>query len=93
MAEGDYLPSVTAVRVVRDRVVHLTFDDGLEGEVDLGPHLWGPVFEELARDDAAFGKIFIDDDTIAWENGADMAPETLYDDVQAAKTAHSTTSH
>jgi hypothetical protein len=32
-------------------------------------------------------------DTIAWENGADMAPEPLYDEVKAARAAHSTTRH
>ena len=93
MAEGDYLPSIIAVRIVRDRIVHLTFDDGLEGEVDLAPKLRGTVFAELARADKASAKIFIDMDTIAWENGADMAPEPLYDEVKAANAAHSTTPH
>ena len=35
---------IVAVEVVRHEVVALTFADGLEGEVDLRGHLWGPVF-------------------------------------------------
>lgn len=85
MAEGDYLPRVTAARVVRARIVHLRFDDGLEGEVDLAPSLWGPVFEPLVHDNELFGRIYIDVDTIAWPNGADLAPEPLYDKVAVAQ--------
>jgi hypothetical protein len=84
MAEGDYLPRIVEARVLHDRVVHLRFDDGLEGEVDLGPDLWGPVYEPLA-DDAEFGRMYIDMESIAWPSGADMAPEPLYDQVAVAQ--------
>ena len=58
----------------------LRFDDGAEGEVDLGPELEGPVFAPL-RDLAAFAQVAIDPEvrTIAWPNGADYAPEFLRD--------------
>lgn len=79
MAEGDYLPRVTSVRVVRDRTVWLTFDDGLEGTVNLAPLLRGPMFEDLVRDDAVFGRVGLDEETLVWPSGADLAPETLYD--------------
>ncbi|MGH8776618.1 MAG: DUF2442 domain-containing protein [Jiangellaceae bacterium] len=91
MAEGDYLPRVMAVRVVRDRVVHLTFDDGLEGEVDLRPKLSSPVFDRLARDDEFFNQIDVDFETIVWPGDLDMAPEPLYDEVKAANADRSTT--
>ena len=38
---------VMEARYVRDFVVWLRFRDGTAGEVDLGPELWGPVFEPL----------------------------------------------
>jgi len=84
MAAGDYLPRVVAARVVHDRVVHLRFDDGLEGEVDLAPALCGPVFEPL-RDDDEFNRMFVDVESIAWPSGADFAPEPLYDKVAVSQ--------
>ena len=44
----DPIPVVTQVEVLHDFVLGVTFDDGTVGEVDLLPHLWGPVFEPPA---------------------------------------------
>jgi uncharacterized protein DUF2442 len=60
--------------------VFLRFDDGVRGEIDLEPLLspFDGVFESL-RDRARFREVFVDDGgTIAWPNGADLAPEVLY---------------
>ena len=56
----------------------LRFNDGAEGEVDLGPELEGPIFEPL-RDPRVFAQVAVDPDarTIAWPNDADFAPEFL----------------
>jgi hypothetical protein len=74
------IPKVGSVRPVEGRVVELTFDDGSERVVDLAPRLWGPMFDEIATDDARFSAVFVDDElgTICWPNGADLAPETLF---------------
>ena len=41
---------IRSARYVRDYVVHLEFDDGLEGEVDLSSYLGkGPIFAPLAE--------------------------------------------
>jgi len=77
------LPAVTAVRHVREHVLWIRFADGTEGEVDLSNGLRGPIFESL-RDPAKFAEVTIEHGTIAWPNGADWAPETLYDRVRAA---------
>lgn len=60
--------------------VRLVFNTGEAGVVDLEAALWGPVFEPL-RDPAAFRRFTVSDvlHTLAWDNGADFAPEFLHD--------------
>ena len=71
---------VLEVRYVRDYTLWLRFQDGSAGEVDISPSFKGPVFEPL-RDLKFFRQVRIDPEigTIVWPNGADVAPETLYD--------------
>ena len=72
------LLSVIEVRHVRDYVLWLRFSDGLVGEVDLRGRLRARVFEPLAEI-AQFSQVRVDPEiqTIAWPNGADLAPEFL----------------
>jgi hypothetical protein len=76
---------VIEVRHVRDYIVWLRFQDGTSGEVDIEPSFRGPVFEPL-RDLEFFKQVSVDPEigTIVWPNGADVAPETLYDRVRVA---------
>jgi hypothetical protein len=78
------LARVTAARAVRAHVVWLEFSDGLEGEVDLADGLNGEMLEPL-RDPALFAQLRAEDGTIVWPNGADWAPETLYERLRAAR--------
>jgi hypothetical protein len=70
---------VTSVRYLGGHRLVVTFTDGSEREVDLQSELHGEVFEPL-RDEAAFAEAFVDTETrtVAWPNGADLAPEFLY---------------
>ena len=69
---------VVAVRPLGGTALWLRFSDGAEGEVELGPELDGPVFGPL-RDPAVFAQARVDPElrTVAWPNGADLAPEFL----------------
>jgi hypothetical protein len=67
---------VVAARYLGGHRVWLRFDDGLEGETDLAGELDGEVFEPL-RDADYFARFSVDD-TLAWPNGADFAPEFLH---------------
>lgn len=80
------LNEVTSIEYRRDYVYHVVFDDGTEGDVDFSEYLGrGPVFEPL-RGSALFRQARIEGGTISWPNGADIAPETLYEKVQSANT-------
>ncbi len=78
------LVDVISVRVLDGFQVHLVFQDGTEGVIDLEHHLQGPVFEPL-HDPRFFRSVRVDAGagTIVWPNGADIAPDTLYAEVKA----------
>lgn len=58
--------------------IHVTFDDNLEKTVDFRRYLRGLDFEPL-KDLKYFQRFFLDGWTVAWPNGADIAPEELYE--------------
>jgi hypothetical protein len=71
------LPHVVSAEHRGGYRIHLTFSDGLEKTVDFQKWLYGPVFEPL-KDPSYFARFFVDAGTVAWPNGADIAPETLH---------------
>ena len=58
----------------------MTFSDGVVKEVDLERELYGEVFEPL-RDKKLFRRVAVNPETntVEWANGADFAPEFLYE--------------
>ncbi len=81
-----FLPQVTRAEYRGGHRIHLTFNDGKAGTVDFVDWLEGPVFEPL-KDPQYFQRFFLDGGTIAWPNGVDLAPETLYEHVTASAAA------
>ncbi len=77
------IPRVEEARYIRDYVIHLLFSDGAEGDVDLRDELYGVFFEPL-KDLSLFRQFAIHADfrTLCWPNGADIAPEFLYEKVK-----------
>jgi hypothetical protein len=71
---------VIEARYERDYVIHLKFNDGAEGFVDLAEELYGTMFAPL-KDVEKFKAFRVDPETntVAWDNGADFAPEFLHD--------------
>ena len=67
--------------------VKIRFNNGTEYTLNLSNHLEGDIFNPL-KDDAYFKKGYLNTltGTIEWENGADFAPEFLFE--IAIKKAH-----
>ncbi len=69
---------VNDARYIGDYKVWLSFNDGAQGEVDLAPELYGEIFEPL-KDLSFFRSFTLEGHTLSWSNGADFAPEFLYE--------------
>ena len=80
------LPRVVSAEYRGDFRLYVTFADGTQGVVDFTSWLDGPVFESL-KNVAYFQRFFIDGGTISWPNGADVAPETLYEKARSSQAA------
>ena len=74
---------IKEAKYLHDYLIWLRFNDGVEGEVDLSSELEGEVFGPL-KDINKFKSFKVDPimQTIVWENGADLAPEFLYENMK-----------
>ncbi len=77
------IPKVIEAKYVKGYVIHIRFSDGTKGAVDLTHELYGEVFEPL-KDITTFKDFRIHPEfhTLCWPNGADFAPEFLYEKVK-----------
>ena len=71
---------VIEAKYIEDYKVWLAFNDGKQGEIDLAKKISkkSGVFEPL-KDINYFKDFAIINDTLSWKNGADLAPESLYE--------------
>ena len=75
---------VTRVKVLSDYVLHLEFDDGSVGDVDISKLVpFKGVFEPL-KDIDFFSRVSINTNigTICWDNGADLSPAYLHENIK-----------
>lgn len=75
---------LTGVVALPESRLRVTFVDGTSGEVDLcaflaHPDVTGTTFEVL-RDPAHFAAAAVVLGAVCWPNGADLAPDAMYDD-------------
>lgn len=77
------LKDIIEVRVLGQYRIHIRFEDGVEGELDLARMIdFTGVFAPL-KDRREFAKVRVDPElgTIVWPNGADLDPDVLYAEV------------
>lgn len=77
---------VVSAQALPDSCLRVEFVDGTGGEVDLGPVLQGgqvrgTLFEPLL-DPAFFAQARVVLGAVEWPNGADLAPDAMYDAIR-----------
>ena len=74
------LKDIVEARATGGHRLHLRFEDGVEGDVDLAQLVdFKGVFEAL-KDPAEVAKVRVDPElgTVCWPSGADLDPDVLY---------------
>jgi len=71
---------IISVTYLGNYKLRLEFNNGIVKDVDLKGELYGEIFEPL-KDIEFFRQVRVNPDTntIEWPNGADFAPEFLYE--------------
>lgn len=72
------MPTVISADYEGGHRIRLSFSEGTIKTVDFRQWLHGPIFEPL-KDPSYFRRFFLEAGTVVWPNGADIAPETLYE--------------
>jgi len=79
-------PSVISVCAHDDFTLHVEFDNGDDGILDMKPHLGSGVFKRIAEI-RAFKTARVVFDTVEWDNGVDLDPEFVYARCQKVQRA------
>jgi hypothetical protein len=79
---------IVSVRPDEDFRLHVVFVDGTSGDVQLRTFIDSPtvndtLFEPL-RDLGYFQQVRIELGAVVWPNGADLAPDAMYDAIRAS---------
>ena len=94
MGAGEVVPTsrpladwrVMTVEPLPELRLHVVFCDGTSGEVWLrsfleSPQISGTIFEPL-REPEVFRQAHVELGAVAWPNGADLAPDAMYDAIR-----------
>ena len=76
---------VRAVSTLPQWQLAITFNDGTTGIVDMASLVNSAdagVFDELRNQDI-FNQVFLDYGAVTWPNGADLAPDMMYDEIRS----------
>ncbi len=73
------LVTVKEARYVSGYTLELTFSDGISAEIDFSDWIEKFPFFAPLKDIEYFKNFSLDGWTVGWQNGADIAPETLHE--------------
>lgn len=80
-------PRIKSVRATDEYTLVLQFTDDTHGIYDCAPLLDFGIFKALS-DKQYFKRVAVDNGTVAWPNGQDICPDTLYlDSVKLANAS------
>lgn len=71
------MKKVIEVAVLPNYKLELVFENAEKRIFDVSPYLGFGIFAEL-KDENYFKNISLKYDSVAWQNGQDFSPETLY---------------
>ncbi len=70
--------------------IRVSFVDGTQGEVHLAPFIRSPrvvgTLFEVFQDSTQFAQVRVVNGVLCWPNGADLAPDAMYDAIRATGT-------
>jgi hypothetical protein len=72
---------VTAVTVLSDARLRVTFVDGTSGEVEMAAFLRNPA-STAPCNPVIFAQAQVVHGAVQWPNGADLAPDAMYDAIR-----------
>ena len=77
---------IRSVTVLDKFRVRLGLTNGRQKTVDLERYLHGPIFEPIRNNPDSFRRVKVDNElgTIVWDNGADIDPDVLIEDLVPA---------
>lgn len=78
MRDTSTYPAVISVACGEDYTLSVAFDNGEKGMLDMKPYLNFGVFRKI-QDPGVFKTVHVFFDAIAWESGADLDPEFVYE--------------
>lgn len=78
------MEKIVHVKAGPDWNLEVIFGDGTHGIISLKDRLFGPMFEPL-KDPIFFAQVKVDEfGAVYWPNGADLAPDALYEKVKSS---------
>lgn len=72
---------VIGIRSIAPRELAVQFEDGLSGVIRIDISFCTGVFEPL-RNDQLVESAQISDGVVVWQNGLDLAPDTMYREIK-----------
>ncbi len=86
---------IEEVAYIKDYTIHIKFEDGISGSIQLNDLVQNGIFQEL-KDKSKFAKVFTNGYSVAWSNELEIDANKIYleltgknfGDIQNPKLSH-----